>query len=297
MKHLKQLLVFSLFFIDAIGFSQMLNKNYVWNDLELIVATCKSTECPESYLRYYHFYHIGNDTIINNKTYSILIDTLRLHRSNSVDIVSGSVVGFIREEVALKKVYFLDIRSNEEMLLYDFSLTDGSHLIFHLRSYTSYYTVSVDSIYNLCIKRLRVTLYNYYSPSLEWIEGIGSLDGFLYPNIMNGALISVKENNDTLYSKNDDNLFGDGCPNIENILPIEELSAQTGLTIFPNPATDYVTVQQNEIINSIEILDLCGHKLAQYQPDRNSFYISLKNFKSGMYFMKVGSVLKKFIIK
>ena len=293
---MKKLLVFSFCFMNAIGFSQMLNKNYVWNDLELIVATCKSTECPESYLRYYHFYHIGNDTVINNKTYGVLIDSLHFRQSNSEYMASVNIVGFIREEIALKKVYFLDIHSGEEMLLYDFSLTDGSRILFHLRSYSSFYTVHRDSIYNLCIKRLHVILSDDFSQSLEWFEGIGSVNGFLYPNIVNGTLLSVKEDNDTLYDSKDYNPGGEGCPISKNILPIEELSVRTGLMIFPNPATDFVTIQQNEIISSVEILDLCGHKLAQYQPNQNSCYISLKNFKSGMYFIKVGSVLKKFII-
>jgi hypothetical protein len=299
MKCTKKLLVFSFCIMNMMCFGQMLNKNYVWNDLEVLNTTCKSSECSESSLRYYHFYHIGNDTIINNITYGILIDTLHAPQSNSEINVSGSIVGFVREDVAKKKVYFLDIHSTEELLLYDLSLKNGTHIALDNGSFSGYYNVKVDSTINLCHKRLQDSLYDEEGnlPSIQWIEGIGSTRGFLYTHIFNGSLLSVKENDVKVYDKNDYNPLGIGCTNLENILPTNEISDQTGLTIFPNPVTDHVTVQQNEIINSIEILDLCGHELAQYKPDQNSYNISLTNFNSGMYLIKVGSVINKLIIK
>ncbi|HPT53106.1 MAG TPA: M6 family metalloprotease domain-containing protein [Bacteroidales bacterium] len=60
-----------------------------------------------------------------------------------------------------------------------------------------------------------------------------------------------------------------------------------GISVFPNPATDYVTVQYpNEQIREIRLLDAFG-KLLFKTVQRDEITVYLKEFAKGMYFLQV----------
>jgi hypothetical protein len=79
------------------------------------------------------------------------------------------------------------------------------------------------------------------------------------------------------------------CTDIENILNNKEFS------ICPNPAKDYIQIQSDKSINNIEILSVDGKLVKQITINNNSFNIS--DLDNGVYFVKVGNTINKFIKK
>ncbi len=298
---MKKILLLSICFISIHAFGQMLNTNKVWNDLDVKYPICKSSECLKaiSEVKSTISYHLGNDSIINAMTYNSLIDSnYSLNYSDEVEVY-GSEIGFVREDTAQKKVFFLPENSTQEALIYDFSLSVGNK--FFLKTF--YYNdtlnvVSRDSIIYSGHKRLVITLNNDYA-SLNWIEDIGSIQGFLYyyntfGSLDSNLLLCVKANDETVYQNNKNY----SCFYFKNTInAIDESSAQPGLKLFPNPAHDNLTIVQNEIIGSIEILDVYGRKLTQYYPGRTTYSISLTGLQKGIYFIKVDAFIKKLLIE
>ena len=62
--------------------------------------------------------------------------------------------------------------------------------------------------------------------------------------------------------------------------------------IFPNPATDRITIEFNnkdrDFVN-IDVYDLTGRKLSEFSSRGESFILDVKHFKPGMYFVKLNS--------
>jgi len=107
------------------------------------------------------------------------------------------------------------------------------------------------------------------SPTLVDIDADGDLD------IVTSAYIDITEDYFTQF------LFYE---NVDGEVSGIEVENTLGLTLFPNPAKDVLTIQADEQIQQIEIVDLTGkvHKVIQ-QVENN---ISLTNLPPGMYLMK-----------
>jgi len=64
---------------------------------------------------------------------------------------------------------------------------------------------------------------------------------------------------------------------------------QEALNIFPNPATDVVTLQNIEVGSTINILDGTGKTVFTAPANSNTTEINLSDFVSGMYFVQVSN--------
>jgi len=286
---MRKLLLLSFCLLSVIGYGQILNKNYTWNDLEILMTNCKSPACQASTIYTTHSNHIESDTVINSKIYGVLIDNVYNYGGHYSD-----TVGYIREDIQSRKTYFLSKYAKDEILLYDFSLSIGD--IFNAKTFwggSEYDTVTnIDSIVYMGQKRLTITLTNGNN-SLDWIEGIGSKQGFLYTNYYHGTLLCLTSDMELLY-KNDAGYDGCIIALYENL---DDEPIQNKLKIYPNPATDYIRVEKDKPIESIKILDLYGHILAQYKPNQKSFVISLSGIKKGLYLINIDSEIEKLIVK
>jgi hypothetical protein len=71
----------------------------------------------------------------------------------------------------------------------------------------------------------------------------------------------------------------------------------SGINIFPNPFTDFITISSIENINSVEIFDLTGGLKAKYNLNDSSTEISkridLSSLHSGVYITVINSDKKK----
>ena len=286
---MRKLLLLSFCLLSVIGYGQILNKNYTWNDLEILMTNCKSPACQASTIYTTHSYHIESDTVINSKMYSVFIDIVYNYGGHYSD-----TVGYIREDIQSRKTYFLYKYSKDETLLYDFSLTIGD--VFNAKTFWGgweYDTVTnIDSIVYMGQKRLTITLTNGNN-SLDWIEGIGSKQGFLYTNYYHGTLLCLTSDSELLY-KNDAGYDDCIIALYENL---DDVPIQNEVKIYPNPAFGSIKVEKDKTIESIKLLDLYGHILAQYKPNQKSYVISLSALDKGLYLLNIDSVVRKLIVK
>jgi len=265
---------------------------------------------------------------IDNKVYSKVF----FEKSEINDPI---IVGGVREE---NKKIFLNIPELGEHLIYDFDLAIGDTLfntlnaIIDLEWYVDIFKVGFYEPTELTINifyvakdkgfiildngERRNTLivdkyvaydYPYYEHwgSVEWIEGLGILDGrggFL--GVINVAddfrtrfyLGCICQSNTLLYS--DDNLECALC----NGNKIND-NLQQQITLYPNPTTGELRIENGELrIDNVDMFDVYGRKL--YLSTRplvhsSTVNIDISHLQNGVYFVKIyteaGVVTKKVI--
>lgn len=83
------------------------------------------------------------------------------------------------------------------------------------------------------------------------------------------------------------------------ILSNDQAAENSSLTIYPNPATNELSVKAATTIHTVELLDLLGESLKQEAIESNQGTIDLSAYKNGVYFLKIrfanGSKIEKVI--
>lgn len=129
------------------------------------------------------------DTTIMGKSYK----TVRI-QDDYTHITSGhnGIVGYLREDTTLRKVYFLGKDSASEIVIYNFSVSNNDTLFIHFEKHqngtggfpkTDFYRTGVKVQANEYNGRKQIRLLNskyFIQNAGSWIEGIGSLKTPLY---------------------------------------------------------------------------------------------------------------------
>jgi choice-of-anchor B domain-containing protein len=86
---------------------------------------------------------------------------------------------------------------------------------------------------------------------------------------------------------------------VEVPLGVEENDLNSGLVLFPNPASDVITVSsQNAAISSIQIVDMLGKQLwVEENIEEQSKTLDVSQYANGIYFVIVNNQVSKKIIK
>lgn len=217
----------------------------------------------------------STDTLINGVIYKTLQSVI------GSSWPQQCTMGYIREDLATRRIYFWDVDSANEFLLYDFSLHPGDSISLNFYDYNAKVsrTFRLDSIVPFTVQEARTPCKQYcfsqlnagfYTIPLRWVEGIGTLADLIYPyvNYSNGwgSLFGCPEYYDlgspqVLICREREQLdFYDACAlgqaigswcfqyqdtcNYGNICgSINELSSLASIDIFPNPAQTKVTVE------------------------------------------------------
>ena len=73
------------------------------------------------------------------------------------------------------------------------------------------------------------------------------------------------------------------------------------LIIYPNPATNFINISNNETIYSISISDIKGSLIFSKSYEQNNTLINVSNFDKGIYFLEIetndGVINKKLILQ
>jgi hypothetical protein len=309
MKTIFQTVIICLLF-SLNGFAQLVDVKNSWNYLDVLIPTCeKSAQCSGKYYQN-NQYTFGNDTIINNLTYSALFETIR----NNMDTTGSNTyrLGFLRDEENHKKVYYFSGGLGvSEVLLYDFTIKAGSVFNSIQTIYGSLDTFSItsfsakvlktDSIITNGIKRLRIQFDDVrlnwigeqpVQDTLVWIEDIGANQGLIeYPYGLS-SLLCFKHNNETEYvNKSGFNCLYSGPPDF-----VESLK-KNDIKVYPNPVKNILTIQSENPIHSIVIYRITGEKVDEYFPDDIFYQIALKNQRSGIYILSIDGIFRKIIIE
>ncbi len=252
-------------------------------------------------------------TVIDSLGQPITIGNQQYIEIYNVGLGTPYVVGAIREDTRLKKVYFHNFA--DEIILYDFSLDLGDTIFYttNLWYIMDYYKTveTIDSI-NICGQyRKRWHLRNsYLNMNDTWIEGIGSVFryGLLYPNdpdiVLDGS---------TPYFgcfKHDTITYIDGstctgtCPCEGWLVHINEIAeTDKEIILYPNPAKRllHIDLQNSKTsYNYLEIYTYNGEQIQKQEvTSKENIELDLGFLTKGMYFIKLTGkdkvTLRKFV--
>lgn len=251
---------------------------------------------------YYHFYNfgIGNDTLIDNRNYKLLIDF------NAEESSPEGIIGFCYEDSS--KFFFRPFNDTIDFLLYDYNLEIGDS--FYLPNVL--FDVEFDSNANIIVlnnidsiqafdgnfrKRLNFDFIDATYQDLvylgcnnfnnfSWIDGIGNQIHPIYPIwgcFESGAQV------DCFFNDNLE-LFG-GCL----YSPVDEIEKQS-LNIYPNPAKRIINIESsNMLIDKVELFTLDGKKIDISLSNRNQ--IDLSNYPNGIYILGIRNNDSRYIVQ
>ena len=88
----------------------------------------------------------------------------------------------------------------------------------------------------------------------------------------------------------------DGKFEYTNILSIEFESSKVDIQVYPNPASNYIVIENMEIGEAVQIFSVNGQLVKSFQIENDNQQIAITDLASGIYFIKIGKVAKKLII-
>ncbi len=255
--------------------------------------------CDYNYSPFTSEIYTVNDSVIGSETYKVLY----LKDANSG--LPDCIYGYIREDTALKKIYFVDNFLSSPVLLYDFSLQVGDSIsinfVSQLGSYFQDGTYFVDSISSITITAGPRRIYYLSIPGfptpypLEWIEGLGHPGHLIYSNSLNFSAGMMFQCNDpvardfyhllTCFEQNATKVYFDSCAhafainngcfnyvdscNFWNICSaLDENTVLTDFYVSPNPSSGSITLHMESKRNldaRLEVLDLSGKLVLEKQ--------------------------------
>lgn len=217
---------------------------------------------------------IGEDTVINNTTYSKVFET-RDSLSENWYLTSS----YLRQDSA-KRVFIVQF-DGDEVLLYDFSLEINDTFLAE-----GFCTMIVNDIDSVILnngevrKRLKLSIMDFPDWGEEyWIDGIGSNYGllshfeFCATDYAEG-LLCFYSNSELLYPDSPFSCF---------ITPTKE--AEPGnLKVYPNPVQDILFIEKNEsTFKEYIIYDITGKVILNGTIENINEGINLSNIQRGFY--------------
>jgi hypothetical protein len=236
----------------------------------------------------------SGDTIINSTAYHKLVAPKIKYFSHSgangysTGWDSGYYAGSIRQDTALRTVYFVLPNDSIEWLLYDFNLEVGDTLKGYLvdSSSVTYIVQQVDSYF---VDNSYRKTWAYNGNSFSLIEGIGSMGG-LIERFIDMDPVASETFWVQCFVQNDTTIFpetGFSCELITNVH--EKNTQQFSIAISPNPFSTYATVQLSPQFSNSEmyIYNALGVLVYNEKIDQESYHLfNRKNLPSGIYFMQ-----------
>lgn len=242
--------------------------------------------CSEEYPdTEYRAYKIEGDSIISSTNYAkVFRYDLMPNGNDGFNYSNKAFYGLLRENIVDRKVYALvevdnweGIQINEcnsfdnngilkEFLLYDFNLTEGDSMhncqLDPLEQNSIIVKDTLENIYG----SMRRTLFN--ENGLKLIEGIGYDDGLFmiaHTWIHSGWGYGLL-----------DYCF-DSHVNCNFLTSTSETITDVELTIYPNPAQNFLNIESNKDISSLKILNVLGTTVFESQDfnKAQSIYLDL----------------------
>ena len=249
----------------------------------------------------------NGDTLINGLIYHKLVGQ-ELNASGTCDIFPYNFgtnvyvdtipflrLGYLRQDTAFRRVYYLQSDTSTETILYDFNLSVGDTVTrFFSGANCRYDSVKVLSIDTLIIDK-PYRRYNFdvvaqgafgpFHQSTSWIEGIGSTQSLLYLRYCDYQLTCFSRSDSTIYP-----YFSTTACAI--LTGVNEVPQQiTALHIYPNPTTNTCTLKWNDTpgLFTAALFDLTGREVMPLftQKHISTFNFNAEPLPAGLYFVKL----------
>ncbi|MES2589197.1 MAG: endonuclease [Bacteroidota bacterium] len=85
-----------------------------------------------------------------------------------------------------------------------------------------------------------------------------------------------------------DSIWGETVQNFITAVSISENSKQKSVSLYPNPANDYIFIQANDLIEELEIFDALGRQMkVDFINENGLLKISCSTWNKGVYFVRI----------
>ena len=277
--------------LDAVDYSPLVLENATW-----ILVNSQDDFTINDYTAY----KIQGDTTINNIDYKkLLYYELEKTGETKFQILTQSIAGYLREDIAARKVYirFIDnsrggcFMQNEDHLLLDFSKIEGEEFDdCHVKNkqIQESLTITQDTIIEIFGQHRRVLT----NGGIRLIEGIGYDEG-----LFNEPTSVVTQAASTfIFDYCVDNNFN--C----NLLTNTKEPLRQKVNIFPNPTANLINLQLTQPLTAtIALKTLTGQTVYQADFNGGSYQIPISDLSKGVYMLhlqsKEGYLMQKIIIQ
>lgn len=255
--------------------------------------------CPTCTFVNYKYYTDG-DTLINSQTY-VKIKKLEVPSVNDVSLYPA-YTGAIRQDTLNKKIYVVLTDSTTEHILYDFSLQvgDTNNSVLHTLASDclGYNTETLYLIDTIQVNGNDHRVFHFQGSctanGVNYIEGIGSDFGLLFPKLMDmeeSHLNCLKINNQPYYPYENAN-----CT-LPNTISVNNLDLLLDIRIFPNPASESLSVSlpENSLKTDGRLFDQTGKEVLRFNLSRVDNQLDVRELKSGIYILKIDNQTFKLI--
>ena len=139
---------------------------------------------------------------------------------------------------------------------------------------------------------------------------VGAFGPTVGPVQANAAIASSLQTNPTMSMNKAmayvDSTLGFFCPRIINTLMLPGNSVgitdfKMDVNIYPNPSSDFITINSSTNINLISIFNNNGILMGQFKPNRFTYSLDLRSYAKGFYFAEISNAsttkTEKFVLK
>ncbi len=251
---------------------------------------------PTSYGKWVYDFHDGllhfdNNEVTKSTLYELQNDTTISSVSYKKISMDGAYKGALREQD--QRIYFYPDTATKEYVLYDFNLVVGDVITVFAGNYnaTTATLVSIDYITASDGTHKRFHFQNYTSDLTQtgnstWIEGIGSFNGLLRPNLTNGYWQFTYQ--DELKCMTSDLPFqypagADPCV----LTGTRQETASETMSIFPNPSNSSFTIDfKNQLVKEVSVSDVLGSVIFRGNVNQEKNY-TIPALKTGTYVLSI----------
>lgn len=193
-------------------------------------------------------------TVIGLKNEDVVIGGKSYHKvflsETDATLGTSSYVGGLREDISARRIYYYNLATSTERLLFDFSLAIGDTIYTGPGGAADGIVYNVDIVNIGGVDRTRITFRSLTSSTPwslgEWVEGIGNtgLGGLLGSAMMQPTCDCATET--ICFSNNGVNQYHNGkyasidCDNVFSLTGLATLTSD-GVKISPNPAEGNVS--------------------------------------------------------
>ena len=249
----------------------------------------------------YQYLECASDTTINDKPIHILVRINTLYDKS--DIITHE---YIYEEY--NKVYWWNKTLGEFTTLYDFGAEVGDE--WEIKVGTQTIPVHVDAAQTVTYKSQEYKMLSISDPddifTGDIICGIGHLTSFFPEKLMNKGyrvegIRCFWQDGELVYQNGDQD-----CDEIyeQHHLGVDEIDAENGFTIYPNPSHDVLFVLSENINSEYRITNTIGQTIMNGNITSENQMIDVSSLPKGIYFITLTNKTpnydvstQKFVIK
>ncbi|MDR1346547.1 MAG: T9SS type A sorting domain-containing protein, partial [Bacteroidales bacterium] len=102
-------------------------------------------------------------------------------------------------------------------------------------------------------------------------------------------------------SGSDTTSSADTCIEVRTTVGINDISLASGVKLYPNPASDQLTIEMESRFNTVEVINTLGQVVYRADLIDKKKVIDVTDYSAGMYYVKLqgdaGMVTRKFVKK